>query len=195
MPLDREPEAAGENHSMHSKKYAFEEAVGDLIDNAIDADATEINLWFQDQSYDDAGSIPGQGKHVLNYPEGLPYLDGKHLFVLLEDNGNGMSVEQLDNAVKYGKRRPYKEFELGYFGVGMKNSAMSQSYETTILTKQEGIKTVYRISSVHIQNTNKDQILLESDFSGNYSWMKNTLGYEKATKTLKSKTLLSERTP
>ena len=62
-----------------------------------------------------------------NYPNGLKNLYGKQLYLTVLDNGNGMNSEEMNDALIYGHRRDYEDYELGHFGVGLKNSTMSQA--------------------------------------------------------------------
>ena len=51
MPIRRQTDAAGENNSHHSTKYRIEEALGDLIDNCIDAEAKVIQIFIDYQVF------------------------------------------------------------------------------------------------------------------------------------------------
>ena len=123
----------------------------------------------------------------MNYPKGLNYLHGKQLYMLLIDDGKGMNDTEMNEALVYGRRRSYEDYELGHFGVGLKNSTMSQAYEATILSKKDNKMNVVRISSVHIQGTGKDQLLVEDDLIKLYPWMCKTEGYKMAVTELNSK--------
>ncbi|MGB2237498.1 MAG: ATP-binding protein, partial [Candidatus Poseidoniaceae archaeon] len=68
MPIARQTDPAGENNSHHSTKYRIEEAIGDLIDNSIDAKARNISVYIYDQDYTEAGSPKVQGVNEMNYP-------------------------------------------------------------------------------------------------------------------------------
>jgi hypothetical protein len=189
MPEDYETNAAGQNADHHSTKYRFEEAIGDLIDNSIDANSTIIDVWFGDQDLIAAGSPPQQGKHPFTYPQGLGFLYSKtSSYLIVSDNGSGMTSTEFKNAVIKGERRKYNEWELGHYGVGLKKSTMSQAYETTIFTKKNGETSIKRISSVHIQESGKDQLLTPSDFKGVKEWMKKTDGYIACLDLMKKKT-------
>jgi len=179
MPEDYQTNAAGQNADHHSTKYRFEEAIGDLVDNSIDAKATTIDVYFGDQDLVAAGSPAVQGRNEFTYPDGLGFLhDASSAFLIVADNGTGMSANEFRNAVIKGQRRHYEEYELGHFGVGLKKSTMSQCYEATIFTKKNGQLSIKRISSVHIQESGKDQLLNDSDFKGTKAWMANTEGYK-----------------
>ena len=73
------------------------------------------------------------GVNKRTYPAGLPYLHGNHSYLLIEDNGNGMTGEELYHALTMGADREYKDYELGHFGVGMKTSTHSQAFELTVI--------------------------------------------------------------
>ena len=95
--------------------YNFSTAVADIIDNSISAEATEIRI-FSDP---------------LNQE---PY------FCIL-DNGYGMSMSELDNAMLPGSDRENKEdskLELGRFGLGLKSASLSQCREFTVASKKFG---------------------------------------------------------
>ena len=178
MPEDYLTNAAGNNADHHSSKYRFEEAIGDLVDNSIDAQASQIDVFFGDQDLVAAGSPVVQGKNIHTYPDGIGYLhDTSSAYLIVADNGTGMSATEFRDAVIKGQRRKYREYELGHFGVGLKKSTMSQCYEATIFTKKDGKLSIKRISSVHIQESEKDQLLNEADFTGAKDWMSKTEGY------------------
>lgn len=95
--------------------YNFSTAVADIIDNSISAQATEIRI-FSD-----------------------PLSDSPYFCIL--DNGTGMSMVELDNAMLPGSDREGKEdsqLELGRFGLGLKSASLSQCREFTVASKKYG---------------------------------------------------------
>lgn len=95
--------------------YNFSTAVADIIDNSISAYATEIRIFS-------------------NPLEKEPY------FCIL-DNGHGMTVTELDNAMLPGSDREGKEdstLELGRFGLGLKSASLSQCREFIVASKKYG---------------------------------------------------------
>ena len=112
--------------------YNFSTAVADIIDNSISAGASEIYM-FSDPLSD------------------VPY------FCIL-DNGSGMSVKQLDNAMLPGSDRTEKEdskLELGRFGLGLKSASLSQCREFTVATKQNGAICAMSFDLDVIEDKNK----------------------------------------
>jgi len=103
--------------------YSIEEAISDLIDNSISAEATEIS-------------------YELHWNNGKPYF-------LLKDNGRGMSNvdNELVNSFRLGSTNPLEERDpkdLGRFGFGMKTASLSQARELTVITKKVGFTTLSR---------------------------------------------------
>jgi hypothetical protein len=89
-------------------------AVADLIDNSISSEATEIAINF-----------------------GRP--DGGHgRWMSIVDNGKGMSVRQLAEAMRIGSDADYESNSLGKYGYGLKGASWSQAKVFTVVTRREG---------------------------------------------------------
>ena len=100
--------------STRSIGYTFEAALADIIDNSIAKNAKRIDINFD--SY------------------GSP-------FVYILDDGDGMTFEELKNAMRYGSKSSLDERDkddLGRFGLGMKTASLSQCRKFTVFTKKEG---------------------------------------------------------
>ena len=93
--------------------YALEAAVADLIDNSIDADASDVLVRFIKRG---------------------PRL--KSLCVV--DNGRGMDEVELEGAMALGKRRNYGPHDLGHFGLGLKAASLGQARSLTVVTLASG---------------------------------------------------------
>ncbi len=124
--------------------YNFSTAVADIIDNSISASASEIKI-FSD---------------ALNK---TPY------FCIL-DNGCGMSMSELDNAMLPGSDRENKEdskLELGRFGLGLKSASLSQCREFTVASKKFGkiramsfdLDVIEAENKLLLKQLNSDEIL------------------------------------
>ena len=101
--------------SMRSMGYSFESAVADIVDNSISAHACEI---------------------VIHFP-----LEPMNCYVAICDNGDGMSSEELFDAMKYGseaKRNGRADDDLGRFGLGLKSASLSQCRKLTVASKKNG---------------------------------------------------------
>lgn len=91
-------------------------AVAELIDNALQAGATNVDLIVGDDHWD--------GKRSLS--------------IAVLDNGAGMNRSILRNALKFGgSTRFNNRSSMGRFGMGLPNSALSQSKRLEVYSWQE----------------------------------------------------------
>lgn len=98
--------------SLRAFGYSLPNAIADLIDNSITAQATLININF--------------------------WWEGKHSFIKIEDNGSGMNEFTLSEAMRLGNRGPLEvrdERDLGRFGLGLKTASFSQCRKLTVRSK------------------------------------------------------------
>jgi hypothetical protein len=102
-PEPRSMEALGRNH-------AFETAIADLIDNSIDAGATNTLIRFV-----------RRGDRLIG--------------MLVVDDGSGMNEKQLNVAMTIGGRRKYGPNDLGRFGLGLKAASFSQAKSLTVVSR------------------------------------------------------------
>lgn len=100
--------------STRSIGYSFETAVADIIDNSISAAATDIRICFMSKE-----------------PQWL----------CIEDNGCGMTEDELETAMRYGSHSPSnirRKDDLGRFGLGLKTASLSQCRKLTVMSKCHG---------------------------------------------------------
>lgn len=82
-------------------------AIAELVDNAIQAHATKIDIWVADQQ---SGSL------------------GAEITIAVLDNGEGMDRDTLWAALQFGGTARFGDrSSLGRFGMGLPNSSVSQS--------------------------------------------------------------------
>lgn len=99
--------------SLRDVGYTFEIAVADVLDNSISANATEIII------------------HTVPKPK---------VFFCMLDNGDGMSEEELTEAMRLATRNPEEsrdKKDLGRFGLGLKTASFSQCKKLTVLSKKD----------------------------------------------------------
>ena len=97
--------------SMRSVGYSFPSAVADLLDNSVSAHAKHIDI-FTNPSEDP--------------------------FLVILDDGNGMTKDQLYEAMRYGSDNPLTERaadDLGRFGLGLKAASLSQCRKLVVISK------------------------------------------------------------
>jgi hypothetical protein len=112
--LEVTPYAPAFIESMRAVGYSLESAVADLIDNSISARATSVRIQFR--------------------PFDNPY-------VAIIDNGEGMSADELTEAMRHGGRSPMETrlpHDLGRFGLGLKTASLSQCRKLTVVSYKEG---------------------------------------------------------
>ncbi|MBO5638664.1 MAG: ATP-binding protein [Oscillospiraceae bacterium] len=107
------PEARLLLMSLRSVGYTEEAAIADIIDNSISADASEISISFD-------------------------WADER---IVIVDNGNGMTGEDLISNMRIGSADPGEirpKKDLGRFGMGMKTAAFALGKRLTVITKTNG---------------------------------------------------------
>ena len=130
------PSAKRMIRSQRDLGYEFASAVADLIDNSIEAKANTIRINVE--------------------------WDGAASYVMIADNGEGMSPEQLKEALRFGSEREYDETDLGKFGLGLKTASLSQCLRVTVATRRNPNRAdiiAYCWDVEHVESTNRWEIL------------------------------------
>jgi hypothetical protein len=99
--------------SLRSVGYTLPTAIADIVDNSISAEATEIHINF--------------------------HWSGKHSWISILDNGEGMDEETLKDAMRPGTKNPIEVREpndLGRFGLGLKTASFSQCRMLSVWSKE-----------------------------------------------------------
>lgn len=103
------PSAQRLMESLRDIGYDPPTAVADLVDNSIEAGATEVRVDFG--------------------------FAGADSWVRIADNGRGMSSDEIDEALRYGTRRSYSKNHLGRFGLGLKTASLGQCRCMTVVSR------------------------------------------------------------
>jgi hypothetical protein len=130
------PSAPDLLESMRAVGYSFEAALADLIDNSIAAGARTVHVRF---------SVAGE-----------PY-------VVVLDDGHGMSSAELTAAMRHGSRNPTMQrdaLDLGRFGLGLKTASLSQCRALTVVSWRDGILSARRWDLDYVARRN-DWMLLD----------------------------------
>ena len=101
--IDATPSAALLIESIRDIGYSLETAIADLVDNSISAGAKNIKIL------------------LINDSDNQPFLS-------VEDDGEGMSEEELLSAMRLGSKDPNivrPKNDLGRFGLGLKTASFS----------------------------------------------------------------------
>ena len=106
------PEPAALIESLRSVGYTLPAAIADIVDNSIAAEAKNIHLTF--------------------------HWAGRNSYVVILDDGRGMSEDKLRDAMRPGSRNPLEERDpgdLGRFGLGLKTASLSQCRNLCVASK------------------------------------------------------------
>ncbi len=98
--------------SLRDTGYTYQAAFADIVDNAIAAGATQIEVDIEESIF------------------------GNDVIVAFFDNGGGMTEQGLINAMRYGSEKRPSPKSLGKFGMGLKTASTAFCKKLTVLTKQ-----------------------------------------------------------
>jgi hypothetical protein len=116
------PDPAGTIESLSALGYSLESAIADIIDNSIDAEATQADVLF--------------------------HWAGQDSYVAVSDDGHGMSEEALVDAMAIaakGPRAARTRAELGRFGMGLKTASFSQASTLVVWSRAERHEPAIRV--------------------------------------------------
>ncbi|MER6972606.1 ATP-binding protein [Nocardioides sp. NPDC000445] len=105
--------------SAIGRHHTLDTAVADLVDNSIDAGASNVLVRFL---------VDGAR------PVGLQVID----------DASGMDSVGIDHAMTYAKKRDYDGRDLGHFGIGLKAASLSQANTLFVWSKKYGSPPVGR---------------------------------------------------
>lgn len=91
--------------------YRIADAIADLIDNSVDAEANSVHVRFVRSN---------EGIHS----------------VIIADDGKGMSSDELTEAMRFGSRSSKSGKQLGKYGIGLKSASLSQADKVTVLSRR-----------------------------------------------------------
>ena len=109
------PRASSLIMSMRSLGYSFNNSIADILDNSISAEASQIEIncvW-----------------------------EGVDPIIEIKDNGKGMSLDELREAMRPGTHSPLEKRsgeDLGRFGLGLKTASFSQCKRLVVKTTKKG---------------------------------------------------------
>lgn len=96
--------------SLRDLGYGLVDAVAEIVDNSIEAGSNFVQL-----------------KIVF---------DGEDSYLLIMDNGRGMTPQEIQEAMRFGSARVYESEDLGRFGLGLKTASLSQCDELIVSSRQ-----------------------------------------------------------
>lgn len=115
------PRAAAMVEALRGLGYSAGTALADIIDNSIAAGAGRVDIRFR--------------------------WAGARSSITVQDDGRGMSRDELIRAMRLGDRSPADERaadDLGRFGLGLKTASFSQARRLTVASRQEESSAAFR---------------------------------------------------
>jgi hypothetical protein len=128
------PDPVGTFEMLANAGHDLPSAVADLVDNAISAGATAIDITFPN-----------------------PNVGGR--WMCIRDNGHGMSEDGLKKAMGVGRRRDYDPRDLGRYGFGLKGASWSQADTMTVITKKNEATCHLTWDKAHLARTGRWAVL------------------------------------
>jgi len=110
------PSAARLTNSLRDIGHDFPTAIADLVDNSVAAGANRVDVDLK--------------------------FEGSHSYVVVNDDGSGMTAGELREALRFGTRREYGVGDLGRYGLGLKTAPLSQGRRVTVVTRRSPTRAV-----------------------------------------------------
>ena len=149
MKVELIPSAKRLIRSLRDIGYEFVDAVADIVDNSVEAQATVISITLK--------------------------FEGEDSYMTIADNGIGMTSKDIQEALRFGSNRAYEDSDdLGRYGLGLKTASLSQSERLTVSARRGEERA--RINSycwdlAHVERTNRWEVLkIESDVLKHEVW-------------------------
>lgn len=137
----------GEIRAKNHDPRKIEHTICDIIDNSIDAGASKIEITISDQNT----FLPERGGVFRND------------FMYIKDDGVGIDAEKLRQIISFYAEREYKPWELGSFGIGLKDALLAHGSEITVFSKKSDEAPAWVRLSTALAQKNGEWVLLHSD--------------------------------
>ncbi|MFT4954898.1 MAG: hypothetical protein ACI8U3_001272 [Brevundimonas sp.] len=151
-------------YGLRDTGYDFNTAAADIIDNAIAANATEVNVQVELQQ------------------------DGRK-FVYFGDNGDGMDADGLFSAMRYGAPKRASAKSLGKFGLGLKTASSSICLRYGLLSRSTPGAPLGKLEwdLEHVEDINDWKMLQEPVTAMEQHWYDELCGEDSGTLVVWSK--------
>lgn len=133
------PDASRMVRGMGRLSYEFEQAIADLIDNSIAANASNIEVQIEQRV-------------------------GGKVYIHVADNGDGIDTQGLPKAIQYGAADRKNDSSLGVYGFGLKTACQSftSSFKVVSKTKEQAEYSMITFDEEVIRKYNEFYFAIES---------------------------------
>jgi len=128
IKFDPAPIGAKFINSMRSSGYEYKTAILEMIDNSQDANCTQVIVDFESNNPNKMNAI------------------------IIADDGDGMSYNELKNSFALGADRDYGEHDNGKFGMGGTNGALALAAVKVTITKKNGEYNIRKYDLHEVQS-------------------------------------------
>ena len=121
--------------SLRDLGYDLQAAIADLVDNSITAEATNVKV--------------------------ETHWEGDDSWIRITDDGIGMTLGELREAMRFGTRRDYFDDDLGRFGLGLKAASLSQSSHLTVASRTTPTGRIHMAewNLEHVEDSDRWEVL------------------------------------
>ena len=129
------PSASRLVRSLRDLGYDFPQAVADLVDNSVAAEATRVAIDLQ--------------------------FDGPDSWLRIVDDGTGMGGDEITEAMRFGTSRAYDDEALGKFGLGLKTASLSQCRRLSVASRRAQARMRIEVRALdldHVIDTDRWEI-------------------------------------
>jgi len=120
------PGAAKVVQAWRSVGYNNYDAIKDILDNSIDASATEVRVTIVTKNHPTELNTTGKPKKRIEA-------------IIIADNGHGMNMDELTEALRYGSKTTHDcAIDLGKFGMGLNSAGTSMGRRVSVITRKKG---------------------------------------------------------
>jgi len=123
------PEPASMIETFRAIGYSIETAIADIVDNSISAESENVWISFE--------------------------WKGSETWIAIEDDGFGMTNDELIQAMRPGSKNPLDErgiSDLGRFGLGLKTASFSQCRKLSVISKKKNSDVYFRTWDLNFVN-------------------------------------------
>lgn len=137
--LINNPDADRLIHGLRDTGYNFNTAAADIIDNAIAASAKHVDVLLD---------MDTEGRKIVTFA----------------DDGDGMNMEELYGAMRYGAAVRTNLASLGKFGLGLKTASSSVCRHYTVMSRRSKAQSIAKLAwdLDHVTDVNRWEMLRDS---------------------------------